>query len=1028
MSWCTTEEVAYLINVSRLRPDIAEDERKAADLRFIELHDSALNIGDVLTQLAVAYDNFSYGLRLSAALALESLVTQRIWCGGSRFSDKTNVVSTLLAFLRRDIATTTTTTTASIPAIEGRVHASLLSSFCRIIIFEYPGTHWELFLEECVNAIMGCEKQQEQQQQQQGKEYMLMWHGVVLRLSEFGSSNRMLWWQLANDVVRRLLESAVFSGRDQPRVFCLRVVLYLMKRRPRLAETTEGERPTNSFIFSSSFRHFIGCNLEERLTAFEKSDLSDSIVEECGLLLNIAQNLIHDADFASLVFHSSIRLLQYCESAYVAASYDEITPLVGCVDSGLECLAAVVQTFPEVSSQFDINKLLSTLFCYMTRATTTTSTALERGSEMALLTLLQDDYVVPLGCAGGDTASNAGAVLELLVDASPQEQLAQLLISLCNCVDGLQQGTHSPHWRAWITALRCLCRVCEEKEVSLTDSLPDAAGKLLGSLAELLHQCNDIVTAAELVDLLALCLARTPQTSLCRGFLSILETVFNTGSTIISSTSSTMTEPDAVEGEALRAVVIYAVHRLLSKCCTSNAISEFCDTAVWLQRALAIASRGGPLAVYSGAHAVCTLMRIMLESSPREVVLPQLQIHASLVLAAVDNACRHCAAVPDAASLLTGLLFCLCEHVSGNCALATELLHLVISHCGQPNTPPYALLLRSLTDYVMRLSKATVQQMCCTNCVTSVMQQSLPAVVHFSVVDAPHDEATTRLVSTSLAAAVSCGYAGAMCEQIGPALMEVLRSSVHERHSCTTLSTVVAAMSSVALVCPTLLDSDITEAVSLVFGTVDPAVAKGMNYTGCCLLPALFCIRRPQQLSIIITGLTTTQPYTMAWGTMFGIWSSVAPFADHFTGLYFLAAWHRILCYAFAAHAEGGDRLTVDIHSCNVYYLPSLHVKSLPKKRMMGCSIIQCIALGLVLMLHRWQRSSKTKLLDSDILLSLSLTRRFESLACCSVHDAGVDKLLSLSPTEGAKLLLQRMSDGGYGNQVNVAVGFVDGS
>ncbi|KAH9589000.1 hypothetical protein LSM04_009654 [Trypanosoma melophagium] len=1021
MNYCSTEEVAYLINVSRLSPEVTENERKGADLRFIEFHTSALNIGDVLTQLAVSYENFACGLRLAAALALESLVTQHGWREGNRFRDKFNVLGMLLAYLRCDL-----TITGSVPAIEGRVHASLLSSFCRIITFEYPGTHWQLFLEECVNEIIGCERERHQQR----KEQMLLYHEVVLRLSEMSSSNRVLWWQLANDVIRRLLEAAVLPGGGELQVFCLRVILHLMKRRPRLAEATESERPTDSFIFSSSFRLFVGCSLEERLKTFERSDISDFIVEECGLLLDIVQNLIHDADFASLVFRSAINLLQYCESVYIAASYDVIRPLIVCIDSALECLAAVLQTFAEVSSQVNISKLLSTLFCYMTRATTTTTTAVERGSEMALLMLLQDDYVVPLGCTGGDTASNAGAVLELLVDASPEEQLPLLLNSLCNCVDELQQGTHSPHWRAWITSLRCLCRVCEEKEVSLTDSLSDAAGKLLEPLAELLHQCNDLVTAAELVDLLALCLVRTPQTSICRGFLSILDTAFNDGSTTTSTSntsSSSIAEPDAPERDALRAVMLYAVHRLLSKCSGSNTVSEFCDTSVWLQRALVLTSRGGPLAVYGGAHAACTLMCVISSSTPQEVALLHIQLHSSLVIAAMDNACRHCAAVPDAASLLTELLCCLCEHVSGSCALATELIHLVKSYCGQSNTPHYAVLMRCLTNYVLRFSKACVQKECCRHCAASLLQQSLLAVLHFGIVDAPHDEATTRLVSTSLAAAVSCGYAGGMCKQIGPALMEVLRSSVHERHGCTTISTIAAAMSAVALVSPTLLDSDITEALSLVFSSVDPAVAKGMNYLGCCLLSALFCIRRPQQLGII-SGLTTAQPYKMVWGTMFGIWSSLAPFADHFTALYFLAAWHRILCYAFAAHADGDDILAVGVQSCNVYCLPSLHVKSFPRKQMMGCSIIQCIAVGLVLMVQKWQRFSKTRLLDSDILLSLSLTRRFQSLACWGVHNAGIDKLVSLSVTDGAQLLLQRMSEGGYGNQVDAALRFVGGS
>jgi len=52
MSWCSGDEVAELIRIARVAPDVGQAQRKAADLRFIDLCTSSINIGDVLFRLA----------------------------------------------------------------------------------------------------------------------------------------------------------------------------------------------------------------------------------------------------------------------------------------------------------------------------------------------------------------------------------------------------------------------------------------------------------------------------------------------------------------------------------------------------------------------------------------------------------------------------------------------------------------------------------------------------------------------------------------------------------------------------------------------------------------------------------------------------------------------------------------------------------------------------------------------------------------------------------------------------------------
>ncbi|RNF04138.1 uncharacterized protein Tco025E_08013 [Trypanosoma conorhini] len=983
MSWCTAAEVADLISVSRLRHDVAEAERKAADLRFIELHASAVNIGDALVEVAVASNAVSCGVRLAAALTLESLVTERAWCEGIGFSDKERVLTALLACLR-DASLAASVT-------DSRLSALLCSCLCRIICFEYPAARWDTFIDECVSAVVSLGATE----QQAGRGFIQ--RTLLLRLAEVCAAKAALWWRLASVVVRRLLAgAAVPGGAGEPRLLCLRVVLQLMRRRPRPGETTEAERPKSSFIFSDEFRGVVGRGLEEGAKVFESGVPRTILLEECGLLLDVAQHLLGDDALAHTVFRCAVCLLSSCEAAYLADDDDDRS-LASCADKALECLVGVLQMHPEASLLCDSEKFLSTLFSYMTRAV-----ALEHGEESALLDALQEDCVVPLGCAGGDTAANAGAALELLMEANPH-LLGLAVGSLCATVTELEQGTNSAHWRAWTTALRCLCRVCDEKGLSLADSLPDAAGRLLSPLALLLRRTVDPLEAAEVIELLALCVVRAKQESVCRAFFFILEATFD-------DVGDTGTREQVL----LLAVTVHAVHRFFSTYAPSLLPGSFCDTSAWLRRALAVIARGGPLAVYCGAHAVQTLLRVTPACT-----LPS----ASLVLAALDNACRQCN-VPNASSLLAGLVWSLCRHAPGGCKVAVERLEIFLSHCLQ-NGPRRAELRRSLTDYLWRFLRSYLRQTECLQCVATVLHKCLPVVLQFAVEDAPHDDATTRLVSSCLAAAATCDHAGVLCENISSVLWELLRSAVQERHSSTALTKIAAAMSATALMFPTLLDGDMTAVVSLLFSNVDAAGAKGLNYAGCCLLPALFCVRHPEHLGDMAAAFVAAPRHKhLAWGTMLGLWSSVAPLTDHFTTLYFLAAWCRLLGYAVAARSEGQDALAVVVPHCTVYYLPSMYVKSLPKRRVAGCSVAQCIALGLALVAQRGQKSAKVKLLEEELLQPLSLNRRFEALACCSAAEAGIGALLSMSPAEGAHWLLGVMSAGGYGLQVDTALRF----
>ncbi|CCD13750.1 unnamed protein product [Trypanosoma congolense IL3000] len=640
--------------------------------------------------------------------------------------------------------------------------------------------------------------------------------------------------------------------------------------------------------------------------------------------------------------------------------------------------------------------------------------------------------------------SVASAVLELLVEASPQ-RISVIVCALCNCcasAGDLLSLLQSARWRAWSTALRCCCRVCEEKKMSLVDSVPEVQSRLLPLFAELLCEDTMLSSAVELVDLLSLTLVGTTQTQLCTAFLSLLDGRFLCCGASCKDGDANEKGSHRLSGQSkLLSISVYAVHRLLSRCDGSivEAVVAACDVCLWLQRSLFVLASGGPLAVYCGAYAVRTLLSIA----------PRIASHfPSLAVAAMDSACRHCA-LPDGSTLVARLLACLCDHEESECTLASELLARFISQCRQAS-PRRALLLRSISDNTLGFSRLCLRKQkefaqnenvhMCQRCTLPRLTQCLPVVTLFTADDAPHDEATTRLLSHCLAASASVLVSrdvivSDVFDSVGSALTALFRSSVGERHCSSTLSTIVAAMSVVALGCPALLDGTGMTGVVLSLFTdgFDPCKGKGVNYVGYCLLPALSCIRNPRQLDGIAAGMAGAPPasdgapLSVAWPVVLGLWSSVAPFADHFVSLYFLAAWFRLLRYAMSVRSSGVggfDPITVTASSCCVYALPSLHIKSLPRRRLEGCSIVQCIAVGLSLVLHKGRSVSKPQLLDTEIQDLHCITRRFEALCGGDVDSVGVDLFSTMSVSEGADWLLEQLLAAGYTTEVGTALSF----
>lgn len=1053
MCWCTTQEVAEVLSISRLRGDVSESARKTADERFMQLHNGSMNIGDILTEVAVNRGVCggapSDSLQLAAALALEPLVTKGRWCEGNGFNDKVRVLDMLLGFLSDEAVMSSGNATHT-----GRVRVSLCLCLCQIITFESPTPYWNGVLSDCLASIVSDWSGSQYEMIDNDSEHIFksFRHIVVLQLSELCASNTALWWYMVSTLSRCLVEgSSSFPVGDVRRHFSFSVVLRLMRRRPRVSDTHEGMRPADSFIFGPAFRQLIDGSLQQ-VVALAGSDRWSHVAvqQECRLLLDISSHLISNAEFAAQLFRCSVDLLVLAEpTAYDTIAASTLVAAVAArVDSALECMSGVLQAFPEVSLRFDAGEVTSKLLNCMAGAA-----AAARGDECdddddkeaELLGMLREDYVVPLGCAGGDTTSTAGAVLELLVEANPQ-QLSTIVDALCNCcssAEGLLSLLRSAHWRAWAAALRCCCRVCEEGETSLIDRMPHVEDKLMLPLAQLLHESTESMVSVELIDLLSLCLVRTTQGALGCSFLALLDGVFHhcnsvfglaTGGTGIAARGGGSSQV------ALLSVSVYAVHRLLSRCGESvtSTLVAACDVQLWLERSLSVLASGGLLAVYCGAYAVKTL----LSFAPRTA-----SHYPALAAAAVDSACRHCG-IPDASSLFAGLLTCLCDHKEGECALAGELLSVVAHHC-QLATPHRSVLLRSTSDYVLRASKLCLEEKSrlqdgvesntCQQCKVLQLVRCFPLITHFTVSDAPHDEATTRLLSSCFAASSSVLFVldaidDDVLADMGSSLIALFHASTGANRSCTTLSTVCTAMSVVGLVNPSFFnDGAVLSAVLTLFKKeVEVAPRKGMDYIGCCLPVALSCVRHPQQLSVIAGGDLTPAaargvPVASAWLVMFGVWSSISPFADHFTSLYFLAAWHRLLLYAVSVRASDANRLDMLATSapcCCVYALPSLHVKSLPARRLAGCSIAQCIAAGLSLVVVRGQRAAKSQMLDAEIRKPLYIARRYKALSGLTMHESGADIFLSMSVPEGASWLLQQMCDAGYEAEVNMAMLF----
>ncbi|GET92070.1 hypothetical protein, conserved [Leishmania tarentolae] len=278
MSWWTAEQVAQLISVARLRGDVDQATRKSADLRFLDLCANGVNAGDALIHVATEA-SASPALRLNALLAAETLFTEKGWCEGAQFSDRSAVTKRLLYVVSIDPSFVS----------QRKLDAGLLRCLAKIVALEFPTTEWQEWVRQCaVKFAEGDARHCD----------------ALCAVVAESYRNYFLWSFLANDVADFLLHAQITTLPLRTAV--MRLFLGLMRKRPRPAAEHEVPSSTNCMLLSAAVRQHVLAALLERVQELGllTEALSDILVADCTASFAVASHLIADTDTALTVFNA----------------------------------------------------------------------------------------------------------------------------------------------------------------------------------------------------------------------------------------------------------------------------------------------------------------------------------------------------------------------------------------------------------------------------------------------------------------------------------------------------------------------------------------------------------------------------------------------------------------------------------------------------------------------------------------------------------------------------------------------------
>lgn len=1030
MTWCTKSQVAKLIQVGRLDPYVSQEERRVADLQFIDVCQNAINIGDVLVGISLD-SQFSQAIRLTCALAVQPMVNVWSWKDGNRFSDKDLLSSGLVQYFNNTAAVGSTSPPNSPLNTDPRnLVRAILRFFAKIIALDFYSDHW--------SALLLSIGEQALQTGGYGLE-------LLVELSSIAKTNPTLWRFLVTDVLEnKWLDTLRFYSPFRASGF--EMVFNLVRLRCKTSEEREhGITAETCFVLRSDMSQYMMAILNQQIqdaaarTATEGDRLQ--YFRECEWILQLSHRLVKSKETALVVFNAGSFFLINLQALYMSELPVPSAETVRMAESALGCIQDILMTFPEGEYQ-SIMETLDAVVMYMVRA------SVEDGAsaEVELLSeMIMEDEAVPVGCGGDDVPSLAGSILELFLEAHP-DQCVRLITCLFDLASQVEQKSlqRCAAMNFLANAVIHISRVSISASQCLAEEVPPETQFFPKLFDIVLAHLDDTYIAALFLHGIAQCFFHCKSEALLTLVFQFLETVLQKQEETAAVMRQKQTPETTVVTLPLSALVTHAMALIWENVATALG-QQYLRESTWILAVEGAAFSSSQLSFFCFAFSINTMMQLQ----PTATLSMANELH-HLVPMIVSNFCQFSTtrAVPNLLYkfLLQLLNHCPTDQLCG--VLQQVVVDRAVTLCSDFKLVQVPLLLRqmalvlldSITSFVAQpRGKSKLPGRCCHLCCFHMLTQFLPLLTRYAAEMGPFDEGTSRTLSSSLAVAVVVGKnASAVTPEQAPIVFhstcQILSGCASEHHSAPTLSNVCSALALQSIAYPGLLDGDFTPLFLQVFcprGSIgENSVVgqelivgrKGVNYLGAIMLLSLKLIRAPVIVHQVLSTSSEGNPASAAWLTALSWSSSLAPFTDTTTWSYILTGWVSLITYVMRL-PQDQQTLLMQPHSLlTVYVFPSIFAQKMPSKWLSGLNgILDTIIVGLVLCKHLTLRAAPVSGFRAELHHLISVPDVFPHISGASsesLESLGLGPLLNMSRIEAAGAVLQQLSQVGFASLI----------
>eukprot|EP00796_Vickermania_ingenoplastis_P010653 gene10653-7400_t len=968
MSWCEKNEVCDLILVGRFSPEASPQHRQAADVRFIDLCQNAINVGDVLVSICLD-PSIPSTIRLTCALAVEPIVTVWGWSEGNRFSDKDCLSSSLVAYFN-----------SGLPSTEpGHLVRAILRFLSKIIVLESNAEKWTGLLQGiATNALISGGFGME----------------LLILLSSEAKTSPELWLFLARNVVEPWLEPLRFPAPF--RSSGLEVVLNLLSKRCKPSEESKFKLSDQCFLLQKGMFSYIAEVLERQVQDAQNrtSDPTERLqyFKESGRMLEIAHRLVRSQDAALLVFQMGSFFVANVQPLYLSELGQLSPEILKMTESGLECLQDILISYPD-GEYPKIVETISAIIPFMIRLQDEGSTV----EEAFLADLLMEDETVPLGCGGDDVPSLSGSIVELFLEAHPEfaQQMLASLLPLSEQVEQQSNKDVSVNFAA--NALIHVSRVYVASNRSLADDLGPQNELLQHLFSVLLSKLDDEYLSSLLIFGISQCFLFSTNEGLLAEFLGFLDTVRVKAMT-----------------QCLCGVVMYSIGSVLEHAEQSLA-RRILRESWWNAAVDGAAASTSQFSLFLHGFLIITIMKLQ----PDAKIL--FRNNCQMVCSIVENYCGFSLtrALPQQLQDFLNLL--LVHPPQTLCSSFGGAIERVTCRCSNFQSPSSSIVLRQMSLFMLDIviqvvqGKGTLCPQCCLGFVHSVV----PLLAAFGSEMGPFDEGTSRSLASCLGAAVVVG--GASLDPYAEAILcctrAVLAGCTSERHTSQTISGVCGSLTLQGIMRPVILDADPTPLVRQVFEGDLITGRRGVNYLGAVLFVSVFSIRSPFTLHRAFGSMPSADKRNdAAWQAAWGWCSSLAPFADDITWSYILCSWLRMILYISALPPDQHAIFFAPRPHITLFPFPSIFAQKVPGAPFSNLSFFSAVVAGLLWVKNSFSKCAQVSGIRKELQPLVALDKVLPSLITDgdSLKSMNMELLLTARREEAVEALLEKLCDMGF--------------